>query len=338
MDSIVFVGVGVSTAVPLMGHLHPHPERGDTCPVCTDALNPHSKNRRNNVSLLVRLAAGSGVKSKNLLFDCGKTFRDAYLTTLYDRGIDHFDALFLTHDHADAIMGLDDLRDFQTFNNNNNNNKEGEEGWTCNDPIPTYATEKTFNTIAKAMPYIVQQQQQQTNTIVTKRRVTVLERSLVIPEMAITHVSVPLPDSVAAPFPITFLPLYHGGDYISMGYVFGSKAKGTRVAYFSDVDRIPAITSAHLQEEGPNNIDIFIVDCLQKKTHFSHFGVEETWQAVVALQPRQVFCVGMFCELSYDDLNLFWEKRLEEQGHLTPRTEFIRTAYDGLELKLSLQN
>ena len=30
-----------------------------------------------------------------------------------EHGINHIDAVILTHDHADACMGLDDLREFQ---------------------------------------------------------------------------------------------------------------------------------------------------------------------------------------------------------------------------------
>jgi phosphoribosyl 1,2-cyclic phosphodiesterase len=38
---------------------------------------------------------------------CGKTFRDAYVRVLQPR-VDSLAALLLTHDHADAIHGIDD--------------------------------------------------------------------------------------------------------------------------------------------------------------------------------------------------------------------------------------
>mmetsp|Transcript_32715 Transcript_32715/g.82520 ORF Transcript_32715/g.82520 Transcript_32715/m.82520 type:complete len:89 (-) Transcript_32715:648-914(-) len=46
------------------------------------------------------------------MVDCGKTMRDAALRHLAGHGVRAIDALLLTHAHADAILGLDDVRDF----------------------------------------------------------------------------------------------------------------------------------------------------------------------------------------------------------------------------------
>ncbi len=106
-DELVFVGTGVSTALPVLGHLD------GRCSVCMEALTVDtSPNRRNNVSLLLRVAA----TRQNILIDCGKTFRAAFLRTLAPLHVSRIHSLLLTHDHADAIDGLDDLRDLQTFN------------------------------------------------------------------------------------------------------------------------------------------------------------------------------------------------------------------------------
>ena len=42
------------------------------------------------------------------MVDAGKTMRPACLKSLPKLGISSIDALLLTHDHADAIFGLDD--------------------------------------------------------------------------------------------------------------------------------------------------------------------------------------------------------------------------------------
>ena len=49
----------------------------------------------------------------NILIDLGKTFRDAVITVLLPLHVRLVDAILLTHDHADAMGGLDDVRDLQ---------------------------------------------------------------------------------------------------------------------------------------------------------------------------------------------------------------------------------
>ncbi|PHJ25611.1 metallo-beta-lactamase domain protein, partial [Cystoisospora suis] len=71
--------------------------------------NPRDANHRNNVSVVLRL------NGKNILIDCGKTFREASLAFFPLHNIPSLDAVFLSHDHQDAVGGLDDLRDFQYF-------------------------------------------------------------------------------------------------------------------------------------------------------------------------------------------------------------------------------
>jgi len=45
--------------------------------------------------------------------DAGKTMREQCIRILPQHGIKYIDTLLLTHAHADAIHGLDDIRDFQ---------------------------------------------------------------------------------------------------------------------------------------------------------------------------------------------------------------------------------
>eukprot|EP00667_Euglena_gracilis_P025441 EG_transcript_29858 len=84
MDVIV-LGTGVSTAVPMMAHILRRscksalPRKVDGLSCCEDALrNPTSKNRRNNVALLLRYAHPDG-RLRCVMVDAGKTMRDAVL-------------------------------------------------------------------------------------------------------------------------------------------------------------------------------------------------------------------------------------------------------------------
>jgi hypothetical protein len=75
---IGFMGTGCSSALPIMQCvLSPSPS--NPCKVCLDAHNnPQSKNRRNNVSLLIRYCNDEG-KAMFAQIDCGKTYRDSVI-------------------------------------------------------------------------------------------------------------------------------------------------------------------------------------------------------------------------------------------------------------------
>ena len=101
------LGSGTSTGVPRVGN-----DWG----LC-DPGEP--KNRRTRVSILVENNAGS-----RLLVDTSPDLRNQML----DGGIDRIDAVFWTHDHADHVHGIDDLRVMR---------------YGRAAPIPGYAAEET---------------------------------------------------------------------------------------------------------------------------------------------------------------------------------------------------
>src|SRR3981081_1536274 len=67
-----------------------------------DPKNP--KNRRRRCSLLVERTGDHGVT--RILIDTSPYLREQ----LIDADVDHLDAVFLTHEHADQTHGIDDLR------------------------------------------------------------------------------------------------------------------------------------------------------------------------------------------------------------------------------------
>jgi phosphoribosyl 1,2-cyclic phosphodiesterase len=105
---VVVLGCGPSSSVPSVRCLL---TRAD-CAVCRGAqMDPTSKNRRLNPSLLVRDLA----RGRNVLVDCGKTFRETALRLFPTLGVATVHAVVLTHCHADACLGMDDLREVQAF-------------------------------------------------------------------------------------------------------------------------------------------------------------------------------------------------------------------------------
>ncbi|MBU3822314.1 MBL fold metallo-hydrolase [Flavobacteriaceae bacterium XHP0103] len=113
---ITFLGTGTSQGIPVIGSNHP---------VC---LSEDSRDKRLRVSVLVEV--GDYV----YLIDCGPDFRQQMLTS----GCTKIDAILFTHEHADHVNGLDDIRPF-CF-------KQGD--------VPIYAHERVINSLKYRFDYV----------------------------------------------------------------------------------------------------------------------------------------------------------------------------------------
>ena len=59
------------------------------------------------------MAQEGGAPSKSIVIDTGKSFRESALRWFPRYGVQGIDAILLTHHHADATFGLDDVRGMQ---------------------------------------------------------------------------------------------------------------------------------------------------------------------------------------------------------------------------------
>ncbi len=114
---VVVLGSGTSTGVPVVGC---------KCNVCT-STDP--RNRRRRASVLI------SVQGKNLIIDTPPDFHEQALENQLER----VDAVLFTHDHADHIFGLDELRIFNFLQGGK---------------IPIYAHKKTLGRIQRLFDYI----------------------------------------------------------------------------------------------------------------------------------------------------------------------------------------
>ena len=175
--TITVLGSGTSVGVPVIGC---------KCAVC-HSTDPRDKRLRPSVVVQYN--------GKSVLIDTTPDFRAQALRA----GLERVDAILFTHEHADHIMGLDDVRPF--------NFRQG-------GPIPIYGSAHTLESIRRVFGYIFEERKAETS----------------IPKL------VPHPVNIE-PFElfgidVVPIPLQHGKG-TSMGYRFGP------LAYLTDHSEIP---------------------------------------------------------------------------------------------------
>ncbi|CAL9115152.1 unnamed protein product [Musa textilis] len=205
-SEIIFIGTGTSEGIPRVSCLT---NQSKTCKVCSKAIELGNKNRRLNTSILIRYV--NSVGRFNILVDAGKFFYHSALRWFPAYGLQNIDAVIITHSHADAIGGLDDLRD-----------------WTNNvQPfIPIYVAQRDFEVMKKTHYYIVD-----TSVIVAGAAVSELQFNVIKEEPFVIH-----------DLKVTPLPVWHGHGYRSLGFRFGD------ICYISDVSDIPEETYMLLKD------------------------------------------------------------------------------------------
>jgi phosphoribosyl 1,2-cyclic phosphate phosphodiesterase len=95
-----------------------------------DPSNP--KNRRRRCSAMVERIGADGIT--RVVIDTSPDLREQ----LIDANVDHIDAVFLTHEHADQTHGMDDLRSVVLHQKRR---------------IPTYLNQSTANDINQRFSY-----------------------------------------------------------------------------------------------------------------------------------------------------------------------------------------
>ena len=113
---VTFLGTGTSQGIPVIASDHP---------VCKSE-DPRDKRLR--VSVMVSW------DRYNYVIDCGPDFRQQMLANQ----VRHIDGILFTHEHADHIMGLDDIRPFFF--------KQGD--------IPIYAHKRVLKSLQRKFDYI----------------------------------------------------------------------------------------------------------------------------------------------------------------------------------------
>ena len=126
---------GTPKALHLMGH--GFGTEGHAVSIKASQGDPrHNKDYRCNPSMLVRYHKGTPEET-SVIIDVGKTFRESIVRWFPQHNVTAVDAIILTHGHADAIFGLDDIRGVQASGS-----------------MPVYLSDECLQTVQRTFGYL----------------------------------------------------------------------------------------------------------------------------------------------------------------------------------------
>jgi phosphoribosyl 1,2-cyclic phosphodiesterase len=256
------------------------------------------------------------MKDRIILIDCGKSFMQSAIAHFPTHGITRIDAVVLTHGHADACFGMDDLRAVSA------RLPKGES-------LPVYVREMDLKVLESAFSYLMPDANH-------GRFVASLSFHVFDPAKPLNVLGLEL-------IPIE---LEHGIGYTCLGYAFGD------VVYMSDLNRIydhtrelltkrykfgslphsatPEEIEAH-RTDPRVPLNTFIIDALfPAEPYPSHFSLEQAVEEIQAFRPSLALTVGMSHQMNHNKDNEKL-KALVESHNLR-----VELAYDGQKLHINL--
>ncbi|KIZ37372.1 MULTISPECIES: MBL fold metallo-hydrolase [Rhodopseudomonas] len=219
-----------------------------------DPANP--KNRRRRCSLMAELASPDGIT--RVVIDTSPDLREQ----LIDANVEHIDAVFLTHEHADQTHGIDDLRSVVMSQRTR---------------IPVYLNQATAAHILLRFTYCFEQAPGSSYPAILDAREIEAGESRVI-------------DGPGGALTLSAFQVQHG-DIIALGYRIGN------AAYTPDVNDIPPQSWPQLE-----GLDLWIIDGLRYKQHGSHFSVSDALSWIERFKPKRAVITNMHADIDYEVL------------------------------------
>jgi phosphoribosyl 1,2-cyclic phosphate phosphodiesterase len=241
--SVTILGSGSSGGVPRVG---PHgPEWGDC-----DPHNP--KNHRRRCSILVQRGG------TNVLVDTSPDLREQLISAKCGT----LDAVLITHDHADQVHGIDDLRMVAQ---------------NMRRRVDVYSDRATLDSVVAKFRYCFE-------APVGSGYPPILNAHLLEANQTLTI--------KGSGGPIEAVPFLqdHGGMH-SLGFRFGP------VAYSSDVVGLSEESFALL-----SGVECWIVDALRYRPHPTHAHVALTLEWIARVKPRRAILTNLHIDLDYEAL------------------------------------
>jgi phosphoribosyl 1,2-cyclic phosphate phosphodiesterase len=243
--AVTLLGCGFSGGVPRPG----------TGWGACDPGNP--KNRRRRCSILVDRTAPDGGRT-HVLVDTSPDLREQLL----DAAVNHLDGVLYTHEHADHIHGIDDLRALFIAHKRR---------------VDVYADEPTWRILSLRFGYcFVTPPGSSYPPYLTRHAMTAGE-------------SVTISGAGGAVSAMPF-QLPHG-DIAALGFRFGT------MAYTPDLVDVPEAAVKAL-----TGIELWIVDALWYRPHPSHFHLDLTLRWIDRIRPKRAILTNMHSDLDYAKL------------------------------------
>jgi len=219
-----------------------------------DPGNP--KNRRRRCSLLAERTSHHG--TARIVIDTSPDLREQ----LIDTNVDHIDAVFLTHEHADQTHGIDDLRSVVLHQRRR---------------IPVYLNQSTAKDIMHRFSYcFVSPPGSDYPPILTQHAIEAGENQTI--------------EGKGGEVTLSAFILKHG-NIPALGYRIDD------AAYTPDVSDIPRESWPLLE-----NLDLWIIDGLRYAAHPSHFSVSDALAWIERFKPRRAVITNLHSDLDYEEL------------------------------------
>jgi phosphoribosyl 1,2-cyclic phosphate phosphodiesterase len=219
-----------------------------------DPNNP--KNRRRRCSLMVERTGGQGIT--RIVIDTAPDLREQ----LIDAHVDHIDAVFLTHEHADQTHGIDDLRSVVIHQRRR---------------IPVYLNQSTAKDVVQRFSYcFISPPGSDYPPILTQQAIEGGESRSI--------------EGKGGTVALSAFEVRHG-HIPALGYRIGN------AAYTPDLHDIPPASWSALE-----NLDLWIVDGLRYAGHPSHFSVSDALSWIERFKPKRAVITNMHSDLDYEVL------------------------------------
>ncbi len=256
LTTFTLLGSGTSTGVPIPG-----------CP-CNVCQNTNQKNKRMRTSVLITTE-----QNQNIIIDTGPDLR----TQLLKNSITNIDAAIITHDHADHVHGIDDLRPFCFLHN-----KE----------IPIYTHTDCANSLRSRFPYIFKEDffnkdKPHIGGGVPRLKLREIDKTPSINKVLDQN------------FYFSLLP--HGYTH-TMAVIY------KKLAILVDCHEIPNDLIIKLREM---ELEYLIIDCVKEGTHQTHLTLDKSFQYIKEIKAKRSILVHMGHELEHQSLE---EKCFKEFG------------------------
>jgi phosphoribosyl 1,2-cyclic phosphate phosphodiesterase len=219
-----------------------------------DPTNP--KNRRRRCSLLVERTSDAG--TTRIVIDTAPDLREQ----LIDANVDHIEAVFLTHEHADQTHGIDDLRSVVMHQRKR---------------IPVHMNKVTADHILLRFSYcFVSPPGSDYPPILDHHSIEAGERQTI--------------QGKGGAVTLSAFIMQHG-NIPALGYRIGD------AAYTPDVSDIPPESWPQLE-----NLELWIIDGLRYTGHPSHFSVSDALSWIGRFKPRRAVITNLHSDLDYEVL------------------------------------